>query len=222
MAPPSVGGSASVGTWTPLWRASLVPRFRVLERPRFPVGPRGDSDRHALRRTHRHQERRLTASLVVDHALDAVATAEAAGLRYVTDDRPGIRRRRAGKGFAYYRPDGALIRERGELRRIRRDRDPTGLDGRVDRPESARPHPRHRPGRPRAQAVPLPPRLARRSRRQQVRPDARRSAPPCPISGLASSATSASADCRVRRSWRPCCDSSTPPSCVSATTSTRA
>jgi DNA topoisomerase IB len=55
----------------------------------------------------------VTAPLVVDRALDAVATAEAAGLRYVTDDRPGLRRRRAGKGFAYYRPDGALIRDRG-------------------------------------------------------------------------------------------------------------
>ena len=35
--------------------------------------------------------------------------AEEAGLRYVTDDGPGVRRRRAGKGFAYIGPDGNRI-----------------------------------------------------------------------------------------------------------------
>jgi DNA topoisomerase-1 len=35
--------------------------------------------------------------------------AEEAGLRYITDDRPGVRRRRAGKGFAYVGPDGKRI-----------------------------------------------------------------------------------------------------------------
>ena len=34
-----------------------------------------------------------------------------AGLRYVSDDMPGIRRRRAGKGFAYRGLDGAVLRE---------------------------------------------------------------------------------------------------------------
>ena len=32
-----------------------------------------------------------------------------AGLRYITDDRPGVRRRRAGKGFSYIAPDGTRI-----------------------------------------------------------------------------------------------------------------
>ncbi len=32
-----------------------------------------------------------------------------AGLRYITDDRPGVRRRRAGKGFTYIGPDGKRI-----------------------------------------------------------------------------------------------------------------
>lgn len=49
---------------------------------------------------------------------DPVASARAAGLRYVTDDRPGIRRRRAGKHFAYTGPDGRMIRDPDELRRI--------------------------------------------------------------------------------------------------------
>jgi DNA topoisomerase I len=35
--------------------------------------------------------------------------AEEAGLRYITDDGPGVRRRRAGKGFSYIRPDGKRI-----------------------------------------------------------------------------------------------------------------
>jgi DNA topoisomerase-1 len=44
-------------------------------------------------------------------ALDPVESAEEAGLRYVTDASPGIRRRRAGRGFSYIGPDGELIRD---------------------------------------------------------------------------------------------------------------
>ncbi len=35
--------------------------------------------------------------------------AEEAGLRYIADDGPGVRRRRAGKGFSYTGPDGKRI-----------------------------------------------------------------------------------------------------------------
>src|SRR5258705_6346051 len=48
-----------------------------------------------------------------------VASAKAAGLRYVTDSVPGIRRRRAGRGFSYVDPDGRVIREREHIRRFR-------------------------------------------------------------------------------------------------------
>jgi DNA topoisomerase I len=48
-----------------------------------------------------------------------VASAEAAGLRYVTDSEPGIRRRRVGGGFSYVDPDGRVIREREHIRRFR-------------------------------------------------------------------------------------------------------
>ena len=41
--------------------------------------------------------------------LDPEASAEEAGLRYVTDTGPGIRRRRAGKGWAYIGTDGKRI-----------------------------------------------------------------------------------------------------------------
>lgn len=40
---------------------------------------------------------------------DPQASAEEAGLRYVTDAMPGVRRRRAGKGFRYLGPDGAAV-----------------------------------------------------------------------------------------------------------------
>ncbi|MFN8452922.1 MAG: DNA topoisomerase IB, partial [Anaerolineae bacterium] len=51
--------------------------------------------------------------------LDPKAIARAAALRYVNDDEPGISRRRAGRGFAYYAPDGSRIRDRETLARIR-------------------------------------------------------------------------------------------------------
>jgi DNA topoisomerase-1 len=46
-------------------------------------------------------------------------TARAAGLRYVSDAQPGIRRRRAGRGFSFVGPDGVPIKDREELKRIR-------------------------------------------------------------------------------------------------------
>jgi DNA topoisomerase-1 len=49
-----------------------------------------------------------------------VEAAEAAGLRYVTDGTPGIRRQRRGRGFAYLAPDGVVISDPEELTRIRK------------------------------------------------------------------------------------------------------
>jgi DNA topoisomerase-1 len=49
---------------------------------------------------------------------EAQAFAEAARLVYVDDSAPGIARRRAGKGFAYYDPNGSLIRDPQTLDRI--------------------------------------------------------------------------------------------------------
>ncbi|MFL5477058.1 MAG: DNA topoisomerase IB [Gemmatimonadales bacterium] len=50
---------------------------------------------------------------------DPVESAQAAGLRYVSDTQPGIRRKRAGKGFVYVATDGKTIRDAKELSRIR-------------------------------------------------------------------------------------------------------
>jgi DNA topoisomerase-1 len=50
---------------------------------------------------------------------DPAESARAAGLRYVRDDGPGIRRVRRGKGFRYVGPDGRAVRDRETLGRIR-------------------------------------------------------------------------------------------------------
>jgi DNA topoisomerase I len=47
------------------------------------------------------------------------ARARAVGLRHLPDDRPGIRRRRSGRGFAYRDTSGEPIRNASTLRRIR-------------------------------------------------------------------------------------------------------
>jgi len=49
-----------------------------------------------------------------------VESAEAAGLRYVTDAAPGIRRQRRGRGFTYIAADGSVIKDKAELERIRK------------------------------------------------------------------------------------------------------
>jgi DNA topoisomerase I len=51
--------------------------------------------------------------------IDPREAAESAGLRYVSDDKPGIRRKRAGKGFTYTRADGSRLSEPEVLKRIR-------------------------------------------------------------------------------------------------------
>jgi DNA topoisomerase I len=52
-------------------------------------------------------------------AVDPKDDAETAGLRYVSDIRPGIGRRAAGKGFTYVRPEGGRLGDPRVLSRIR-------------------------------------------------------------------------------------------------------
>ena len=51
--------------------------------------------------------------------VDPMESARAAGLRYVGDGRPGIRRKRSGKGFSYVGPDGSAVGDKATLERIR-------------------------------------------------------------------------------------------------------
>ena len=61
----------------------------------------------------------VTETLVPEIIADPVDAAKAAGLRYVTDRAPGIRRKRAGKGWSYTAPDGSTIRDRTVLCRFK-------------------------------------------------------------------------------------------------------
>src|SRR6267378_4389113 len=71
-----------------------------------------------MRRDHparKPEEEKLGQS--VSH--EYMGSAAAAGLRYVTDAMPGIRRQRQGRGFTYIDPDGEVIRTRESLDRFR-------------------------------------------------------------------------------------------------------
>ena len=50
---------------------------------------------------------------------EAAEAARDAGLVYVADEEPGIRRKRSGRGFSYIGPAGKTISDRGQLARIR-------------------------------------------------------------------------------------------------------
>ncbi|MEO7414018.1 MAG: DNA topoisomerase IB, partial [Opitutaceae bacterium] len=51
---------------------------------------------------------------------EAIETAKEAGLRYVSDESPGIARAKAGRNFLFRTPNGKRIGEAGTLARIRR------------------------------------------------------------------------------------------------------
>jgi DNA topoisomerase I len=51
--------------------------------------------------------------------LEPTASARVAGLRYVTDSMPGIKRLGSGKRFRYVTPQGSTIRDAKEIQRIR-------------------------------------------------------------------------------------------------------
>lgn len=62
----------------------------------------------------------MSPRIATTEPADPRASARQAGLRYSTDVRPGITRRRAGRGFSYRAPNGRTIRDRAEIERIRR------------------------------------------------------------------------------------------------------
>jgi DNA topoisomerase-1 len=54
-----------------------------------------------------------------ENVIDPRDAAETAGLRYVSDEEPGIRRKKSGTGFTYTGPDGRKIDDKATLERIR-------------------------------------------------------------------------------------------------------
>jgi DNA topoisomerase I len=61
----------------------------------------------------------LESSDPVETIVDPRDAADSAGLRYVSDARPGIRRKRVGTAFSYTRPDGSKLTEKDVLKRIK-------------------------------------------------------------------------------------------------------
>jgi DNA topoisomerase-1 len=61
----------------------------------------------------------LERSSDTETVVDPRDAAETAGLRYVCDEEPGIRRKKAGKGFTYVKPGGAKVEDEATLKRIR-------------------------------------------------------------------------------------------------------
>jgi len=64
----------------------------------------------------RTRKTRVSVSLL---PTDPCESAKLAGLRYVSDSTPGIRRKGSGKGWSYVKPDGTHVRDQEELLRIR-------------------------------------------------------------------------------------------------------
>jgi DNA topoisomerase-1 len=62
----------------------------------------------------------LDTGLTIAVFVDPLESAKAAGLRYVTDDEPGIRRQKRGKGFTFLDPQGKTIKDEKTLERIRK------------------------------------------------------------------------------------------------------
>ena len=78
--------------------------------------------RHSAREAKRRQSSTPRGALTLVAAAaqpEGAESARAAGLRYTSDLRPGIRRVRAGSGFSYVSADGRTIRDAAQLQRIR-------------------------------------------------------------------------------------------------------
>jgi DNA topoisomerase-1 len=61
----------------------------------------------------------LEPNAVTENVVDPRDAAETAGLLYVSDEEPGIRRKKSGKGFTYQKPDGSKVADKATLDRIK-------------------------------------------------------------------------------------------------------
>jgi DNA topoisomerase-1 len=66
------------------------------------------------------ESEKLDTGLTIAVFVDPLESAKAAGLRYVTDDEPGIRRQKRGKGFTYVDPQGRTVRDEKTRERIQK------------------------------------------------------------------------------------------------------
>jgi DNA topoisomerase-1 len=96
---------------TSVLHGSLAQRGRRLKLP-APWQALVDDER-------RERARRKLARAALACQESPTESARAAGLRHVSDEQPGIRRRRAGSGFRYLDPQGRTVRDAEVLARIR-------------------------------------------------------------------------------------------------------
>ncbi|MFC1460714.1 DNA topoisomerase IB [Microvirga arabica] len=61
----------------------------------------------------------LEPNATSENIVDPRDAAETAGLLYVSDEEPGIRRKKSGKGFTYLKPDGSKVADKATLDRIK-------------------------------------------------------------------------------------------------------
>src|SRR5215211_5645675 len=64
--------------------------------------------------------RMLEDSGPLDAIVDPRDAAESVGLTYVSDEEPGIKRLKSGRGFRYLRPGGGKVEDAPTLERIRK------------------------------------------------------------------------------------------------------
>jgi DNA topoisomerase-1 len=76
--------------------------------------------RHSSRRTSLATKSTRGAKPQTALPADPIDSAKLAQLRYVTDDEPGISRKKRGDGFLYFNPAGKPLRDKMALLRIRR------------------------------------------------------------------------------------------------------
>ena len=129
-----------------------------------------------------------------------------AGLTYVSDEEPGIRRKKAGKGFTYLKPDGAKVDGRGDAGAHQVARHPAGLDRCVDlpaRPTAISRRPAATPRAASSTATIRDFREVRESTKYEHMLDFARGLPA--IRETHRRAHGACAACRARRCWRRSC-----------------
>ncbi len=89
-------------------------------------------------------------------AVESAEAAEEAGLRYISDDRPGYTRKANGEHFEYLDTEGKRIRDEQRLLRIKRLAIPPAWNECLDLPVVEWPHSGDGSRRTPAEAVPLP------------------------------------------------------------------
>ena len=99
------------------------------------------------------------ADISASGVVDPVDAAQSAGLTHLTDEAPGIRRRKSGKGFTYRDPQGRTITDPEEIRRLTALAVPPAYTDVWISPDPNGAHPGDGARCARPQAVSLPPRV---------------------------------------------------------------